>query len=372
MKLRLFYFAPPENVATARWLSAFVRLGHEVHLGTTNTTAGKAIPGVVVHDINVNGAIPRGVRFIPRWIKVNRILREVRPDVVHGHMISWSGGYAAYFLRRPLVMTPWGSDILVSPQRSRLRWWETRWRLSRCDLITVSSENLKRAVSTFGIPEDRIALVRWGVNVERIQSFRGHSHLRELANVPRDAFLVLATRWFEPIYNVETVLHAVPKVLSGTERSVCFVFLGGGSLEAQLKSQAIDLGVEKYVRFMGCLPHEELEECYGGADAYVSVPHSDGAPVTLLEAMAAGLPVVVNDLPANLEEIRDGWNGYVVSRSDSGAIAAAILRLIENKGRCQEFGERNMKIAKEKADHMTHMRKMEKIYEQLVQSRQRL
>ena len=83
--LRLLYFAPPKNIHTVRWLSAFVQMGHEVHLVTRDTVAGRAIPGVVVHDITVEENLPKPFRVIQRWKKVKNILCTVQPDVVHGH-----------------------------------------------------------------------------------------------------------------------------------------------------------------------------------------------------------------------------------------------------------------------------------------------
>ena len=371
MKLRLFYFAPAGSIHTVRWLSAFVAMGHEVHLATTDVDAGRAIPGVIVHDMNVDGARPGPVRFMRRWKRVRDTLYAVRPDVVHGHCLSWSGGYAAYFSVHPLVMTAWGSDVMVGPNRWRLQWFITRLRLRRCDLVTVDSEDLKRSVMAFGLPEGRIALIQWGVDVERIRSLQGSDRLRQLADVPPDALVMLSTRRFEPIYNLDTVLHAIPRVLGRTDRKVCFVFIGGGSLQAQLESLARNLGVEKHARFIGDLAHEDLEECYGGADVFVSVPQSDSTSVSLLEALTAGLPSVVSDVPSNLEWIRDGWNGWVVPRGDPEALANALVRLIEDQAAREEFGARSEKIAIEKADHIANMRKMEGLYRALAMSGRR-
>jgi glycosyltransferase involved in cell wall biosynthesis len=224
----------------------------------------------------------------------------------------------------------------------------------------------------FGVSEDRIALIQRGANVARIRSFRGSGRLREVANVPQNAFVVLSTRRFEPIYNLETILRAIPKVLDAINHAIYFVFIGGGSLHCRLESLAKDLGVDEHVRFIGDVAHEELEECYAGAQVYVSVPQSDSTSVSLLEAMAAELPVVVSDVPSNLEWIRDGWNGYIVRRGDSDAIAQAIIRLLGDGAARMAFGVRSTEIAIEKGDHATNMRKMEELYLTLVRSYQGL
>jgi glycosyltransferase involved in cell wall biosynthesis len=370
-KLRLFYFAPLESVHTVRWLSAFVKLGHEVHLATTNVAPAHGIRGVAMHDIHLRDPLPSPLRFFQRWLKVRRILREVRPHIVHGHCISWSGGYAALVNVHPLVLTAWGTDILVGPRDSWLQRILIPWRLRRADLVTVDSEDLGRAAMAFGVRQDRLALIQWGVDVERIRSLRGNGRLRRVANVSPGAVAVLSVRYFEPNFNLESVMRAIPKVLSGTRQEVCFVFVGGGSLQSALEGLAKQLGVDRYVRFIGKLPHEELEECYGDADLYVSVPQSDSTSVSLLEAMAAGLPVIVSDVPSNLEWIQDGWNGYVVRRGDSAAIAESVLRLLENGDLRRQLGVRNAQLATERADHLTNMRKMERLYQELVVARTR-
>jgi glycosyltransferase involved in cell wall biosynthesis len=367
MRLRLFYFAP-SSIHTTRWLSAFVNMGHVVHLATTDVDFGNSIPGVIVHDMNVSGTRPGPTRFMRRWKKVRNILREVRPDVVHGHSVAYSGEYAAYFRVRPLLITAWGSDVLVGPVRSRLQRIATRWRLRQCDLVTVDSSHLKQAVINLGVSGDRIVLIQWGANVERIRSFRGSPRLRQLSNVPQDAFVVLSTRRFEPIYNLETILRAIPKVLDATKQAIYFVFIGGGSLHRRLESLAKDLGVDEHVRFIGDLAHQELEECYGGADVYVSVPQSDSTSVSLLEALTAGLPVVVSDVQSNLEWVRNGWNGYIVPRGDDKSVADAINSLIGDEPARRAYGGRSQEIAMEKADHIANMRKMEELYLALVRS----
>lgn len=372
MKLRLFYFAPANHIHTVRWLSAFVNMGHEVHLATTDVDFGNSIPGVIAHDMNVDETKPGPVRFMRRWKKVRKIVRDVRPDVLHGHCLASGGAYSAYFGFHPLVITAWGCDILDRPRESPLYWFQTGWCLRRSDLVTVDSEDLKEAVTAFGVSSERVTLVQWGVNLERIRSLLGSSRLRQLANIPQDAFVVLSTRRFEPIYNLETILRAIPKVLDTTKKAIYFVFIGGGSLHRRLESLAKDLGVGEHVRFIGDLAHEKLEECYAGAQVYVSVPQSDSTSVSLLEAMAAGLPVVVSDVPSNLEWVRDGWNGHIVRRGDSDAIAQVIIRLIADGAARMAFGARGAEIAIEKGDHAANMRKMEDLYLTLVRSCQGL
>ena len=82
--------------------------------------------------------------------------------------------------------------------------------------------------------------------------------------------------------------------------------------------------------------------------------------------MACGLPVVVSDVPANLEWIKDGYNGFVVPRKDSEILTKKIIRLSKNKKIRQKFGDRNLKIARERTDINENFKNLEAMYKELV------
>ena len=101
------------------------------------------------------------------------------------------------------------------------------------------------------------------------------------------------------------------------------------------------------------------------ADIAVSVPSSDGTPVSVLEAMACGAAPVVSDLPSLREWITDGENGLLVPVGDPEALAAAIVRLLQQPHLREQFRQRNQEIIHSRADHQVEMQKMEQLYESL-------
>jgi glycosyltransferase involved in cell wall biosynthesis len=102
------------------------------------------------------------------------------------------------------------------------------------------------------------------------------------------------------------------------------------------------------------------------SDLYVSSSLSDGTSLSLLEAMACGLPVVVTDVPAILEWVVNGENGLVVPRRSIDELAEAIIYLLQREDVRKEMGEKNIAIAKERADWDKNFKKLEDIYETLV------
>ena len=141
------------------------------------------------------------------------------------------------------------------------------------------------------------------------------------------------------------------------------------SQNPELQQLAVSLNVIKYTEFISKLvDYNELPEMLYGVDIFISVPSSDSSSISLLEAMACGLPVIVSDIPANHEWVTDGWNGIIVPVRDPEKLAEAILHLIEKPDLMRLFGERNARIIREKADREKHMAHMEELYQQLLET----
>jgi glycosyltransferase involved in cell wall biosynthesis len=124
--------------------------------------------------------------------------------------------------------------------------------------------------------------------------------------------------------------------------------------------------LEDFVVCLGAVPVQDMPLYLNAADIYVSSLLSDGTSMSLLEAMACGLPVVVTDVPAILEWVDNGYNGYVVPRRDSEALAVKILELLRDQPLREKMSERNLSIAREQADWEKNFRKLERMYDMLV------
>jgi glycosyltransferase involved in cell wall biosynthesis len=135
---------------------------------------------------------------------------------------------------------------------------------------------------------------------------------------------VLHTRSLEKVYDVETLVRAVPLVLMQAPEAR-FVIAGTGSHEQGLKGMAHDLGVASSVNFMGMLNHETIVGLMEQASVYVSSSTADGTSIALMEAMAAGLVPVVSDIEANRPLVDHGRDGYLFSPGDKKDLSEKLL-----------------------------------------------
>lgn len=296
---------------------------------------------------------------------LRRLLGELKPDVVHSGYIWKDGFVAARSGFHPHLSMPWGSDILVEPDRSRVLRWIVRYVVRRADMITCDCEVVaNKIVAETAYPRGRIVVFPWGVDRALF-----HPGVPRLA-VRRergwdDKAIVIMNRSFEPVYNVAGFLEALPRVLRA--RPDVRVLLGGsGSQEPLLREIVRRDGLEEIVHFLGQVAPERMPGYLAAADLYVSNSLSDGTSLSLLEAMACGLPVVVTDVPANLEWVSRGVNGFVARSGDTASLVQTLITALGDPALLSRMGSSNAQVAAERADWERNFAKLEEIYRVLV------
>ena len=371
--MKICYLAGVGDIHTLKWVNYFAGKGHEVHIITNSLSSGRLGEGYseCVYFHLLTTLIPQhrvrsGYVNIPlQFIQVRRLINRIKPDVVHVHYLAIRALMAITSGFHPAVLTAWGSDILITPKKSRLQKFLTQYALKRADLITCSGENLKKEMIKLGADHVKIRIIHHGVDTQEFNPQRGREFRDKLGL--RGVPVVISIRKLKPIYNVEMLIRAVPLVLEH-EPQASFIIAGDGEQKKYLERLATSLGVSENVRFVGWVPHDELPNYLASADVYISTSLSDGASISLQEAMACEVPPVVTGIPANREWIKDGENGFLVPIDDMQAMADRIVYLIRNKEVREKWGKEGRKIIKERAEYEEEMSKMEKIYEGMVRS----
>lgn len=290
-----------------------------------------------------------------------RTLKEFQPDVVHAGWVTTCGLMSALSGIRPFLLMPWGSDVLLAHRSTRaqmkLKWVAHRANRITCDCLAVK----ERLVADVKYPEEKILVAPWGIDLRR---FRPHpqeaSELRSTLGW-EDKKILIMTRSFEPVYGIEYFLTSLPEVLR-REPQTRVILVGRGSLESKLRGMVEESGLRDCVHFAGFAPNADLPHYLSAADVYVSSSLSDGTSLSLLEGMACALPVVVTDVPANLEWIQDGFNGYVAPRQDSDALAERLVKMLRCETTRRTMSQRNFNIAQERANWEENFRKIEGLY----------
>ena len=383
--LRICVVGDLDGVHTHRWVRWFVERGHEMH-AVSYYQPLRPPSGVTVHALvggSVSTAEPGGWRPAARrlaeavspslWRLVNglryrrrglgKVIESVGPDVIHAHYVVEHGFYAALTGRRPLVVTAWGSDVLVAPRRSPLTRAIARYTLRRADLVTSNNEYMAQRLVELGAPPGKVALVVLGADAFFLEVPEASVNLRPAGETPPT---VISVRSLDSrLYNVDVILRAMALVRKRLLDARLLV-AGEGRLRAGLERLALRLGLEGAVTFLGYLDRETLRDALASSHVYVSVPRSDATAVSTLEAMAVGCFPIVSDLPSQEELVQDGENGFRVPVGASDALAERMVEALERPDlRCRAL-EPNRDLVRRRGMLEENMARMEELYRGLA------
>jgi glycosyltransferase involved in cell wall biosynthesis len=366
--MRICYISNPNSPHTHRWVKWFARRGHSVCL-VADTRVQEPPDGIPLFNLPARFNLPV-VKYLA-WIRWTRqIIQAWKPDILHAHRVTGGGWLGAFANFHPLVVTPWGSDLYLYPQRSVIAGWLTRRVLQQADLVTTDSADLRQQAVRFGADPEHASLVLWGVDSTIFHPPDDASALRRRLGIA-GAPVILSPRAINRVYNLDVLVDAIPTVLSQYPQAsfVLRDYNADSGYRDELKRQIANLNVGEHVVWAGpLLRWEDSAQYYQAADLVVSVPSSDATPVSILEAMACGIPIIASDLPSLREWITNGENGLLVPIRDANILAGAIQNLLGDERLRLAFRQRNLELVQERATHQAQMEKMERLYQDLLTS----
>lgn len=332
------------------------RLGHDVSLITRWRQAGAAREedlGYPVHALPPNHIGSRtpfrasGPRFPVELALTWHALRR-RFDVIHAHWLyptAWLAARAARACSVPLVATAHGADVQTEAETAYgYRQFPTNERrlhevAPRLDAAIAISPNLAERLAEIGVAPARIHQIPNGVDFVR---FSRAAALREATRLRLGAGSTTCLVFSVGRNQASKGFAIVPDVLSLLRRSgrdVIWCIVGAGVSGLQAKFEAA--GVAEHVRLVEAIrsppgslafPPDELIAFYGAADLFAFPSLTEGSPLVTLEAMAAGLPVVGNDVQGIRDSVSHEVDGLLTVPGDPASMASQIARLIDDAG----------------------------------------
>ena len=287
------------------------------------------------------------------------VIKSIKPDLIHAGPVQTAGWLAAQSRFHPLVTMSWGSDLLVdadsSPQMRRL----TEFTLGKTDVLIGDCEAVRQKGISFGVPSSRIVTFPWGVDLEHFSPADGESAVRDRAGW-QEGFVVLHTRSWEPVYGADVLARAFAQA-AVQQPDLRLFLLANGSMAPEIRKTLMP--VMHQVQFVGQVNHERLPEYYRASDLYVSASHSDGSSVSLMEALACGLPGLVSDIPGNREWLEGSQAGWLFPDGDAAALAQGILWAAARREELRENARHARQMAEERANWHENIKKLLSAYQ---------
>jgi Glycosyltransferase len=361
--MRIIYFSKNYTPHDYRFLSSLSKTEHEVYYLKLETNKhlieDRPVPENVQQILWAGGQPEFRWRDVPRLtFDLQRLTKQIKPDLIHAGPIQNCAFIVALSGFRPILAMSWGYDLVMDADKSAWMKWVTRYTLKRSAFF-ISDANVSRDKAVvFGMNPERTVIFPWGTDIEH---FTPKTFKR--SNVK--TFTLFCSRTWEAIYGVDVLAKAFVKVAS-VNPDVNLILLGSGSQGAKIRQILMNGGVLERVHFGGQVAQADLPRWYHMADLYISPSHVDGSSVTLMEALASGLPCLVSDISGNKEWIEDGVNGWLFRDGDAEELAGKILFAIKNRKSFKKIGEAARKTAKEKADWRKNFGKLLETYEKVL------
>jgi glycosyltransferase involved in cell wall biosynthesis len=364
-----------QNVHVAALATALVARGHEVVVYTRRDSSElprlvTMRPGLQVEHVPAGPAVPIAKDSLLPYMAafaegLSRTWQVHRPDVIHAHF--WMSGLASLqaatrhglpvvqtFHALGVVKRRWQGEADTSPP-SRLDL--EREVACRADRVIATCSDEAAELEALGVPADRINIVPCGVDVSVFRPAPERNRSRSRSRLLTVSRLV-------PRKGVEDAIRALALVPQAE-----LVIVGGPGVDQldadpevlRLRQVMAECGVADRVVLAGHLAHEELPAVIQASDLLLAVPWYEPFGITVLEAMACGVPVVGSAVGGLLDTVVPGVTGLLVTQRDPGSIAAAIRLLLDDEPRRAAMGRAG-------ADRVRRLYTWERIAEQTEQS----
>lgn len=360
------------------------KLGHEVHV-ISRSVNGREVHSVE-NDVFVHRIPTMRKRFLNApsfWFTLAKKYSKIRKDiggfdVLHGNDVD-DFSLSKWQAKEPRVVTIHHLACLVAQATPPLKRLldisgETGFTpliqkivISRADkIIAVSKFTKETLISSYHVRRSKIDVIPHGINAcEYFLSENEVLEFKKSIGLDNSIAFLFVGRMNDPRKNLQLLLRAFEIMSKNFNKSVKLILVGAGD-HLQIKEIAGSLGIKENLILLGYVDDGVLKKCYCACDVFVSPSLLEGFGLTILEAMAAGKPIIAFKVGAIPEIVRDNFNGKVIDKQNPKELSDAMTFFADNLGLAKKIGSRNRKYVAEKFSWEKAARMTERIYQELL------
>jgi len=323
------------SVVVLRLAQKAQEFGWHVDVLTTDITFKKVLKenNIGVIDLDVIWRDINPLKDLWGVYRLYKFLKNSDYTIVHTHTSKggFIGRLSAYMAKIPIIIhtvhgfafheqSSWFEIKLISSLEKLASNW--------CDKIVTVSEFHRKWALELGIGnEEKVVAIPNGISEERVKPTKPKNEIQKELNIEGKRVLLFTGR-LAPQKGVEYLLKAIPFLISKVNEPFVVLVVGDGPLRSYLEDLRKKFEIELYVKFLGF--RNDIGDLLNVSDIVVLPSLWEGLSIALLEAMAAGKPIVTTTIGSNLEVVRDGESAILVPPKNPELLASAIIKLIEN------------------------------------------
>ena len=244
------------------------------------------------------------------FLKSLGLIRKEKIDILHcqGFLSGLLGYGLSRITRIPYIVTVQRLESKQNPLKNFI--------YRKADFCLAASQAIKKNFESVGV--DKVEVIPNGIDLKRFEN---------LQRKPHSGFVVMTIARLEKVKGVEYLIRALATPALRRSAGIRLSVIGDGSERKNLERLVAKLGLTEKVKFLGEVPNQKIPEHLAGADCFVLPSLKEGFGIAVLEAWAAGLPVIGSNVGGIKELIEDGKTGILVEPGDPEAIAKAILKI---------------------------------------------
>lgn len=283
--------------------------------------------------IEINSSlVPKAFKRDRVYAKIARLVKPNSRLVLFNH--GWNYDFKNYLIK--------------NKKKSLAKYFDT------FDRIIVLANTFKQQIEELGVSADKIKVITTGINLNDF------SNVKTLFNKDKSHFNILFLSRIEEAKGIKEFIESLPQVLKN-HSNITYHIAGTGSYLETVKNHPIVLSNERYFKFHGYVRGEEKIRLLNSADVFVFPSYGEGCPVSVLEALAVGLPIIYTEVGALPDILENNKNGIKVKKHSSKEIADAIIILLNNETLRVEISKENRKYSTNFDLAIIH-KKLETIY----------
>lgn len=359
----------PDSFHHQKFCQYLIQLGYEVHFIALK-------PGSI-EGVKMYHTIPLGNFFMPIWaaktlLRVKKIIRQIKPDIVHGQYLT-IGGFLAYLSGfRPYTLTAWGSDILLYEQLNFAERMLLKRVINGSSFMTGDSRVLLDKSIKLGAKPRKYLDFIFGIDTNNFKK-RSSEILRKELNLVNQK-VVFCARSISPLYNIDILIDTF-SLIAKKNKQVKLALLMDVRDQIyfeKIKEMIRALKLTNKVILLPKIVNNQMFKYYNLAEVVVSIPSSDSCSVSFLEAMACQCKIVLSDLPylkewLTIDDKTKHGNFWVAPINDKKELASNLQKALDFQPKTFKIiGENNRKLIQKKAEIMANFKKLDRAYQEIL------
>ncbi|MCS0673424.1 glycosyltransferase [Cytobacillus firmus] len=347
--MKVVLLSPSKSSHTHKWALFYKQQGIEVTVVTFKDHYSEE-NAKEVHTVVLPKLLPGKLSYLFAVSHLRKLLKELKPDILHAHFVSSYGLVGALTQFHPFYVSVWGTDIYQFPLKNTVNRRIVEYTLGKADVICSTSHIMAKETSKY--TDKEIEVTPFGVDLSLFCPKKKEEGT---------SLKIGIAKGLDDVYGFRDLFQAFV-ILRSSFQELELMIVGDGPMREEYKEICRSLGIADAVHFIGRVPNH-LVPNYLREMAVVVMPSlEESFGVTAVEAMACGVPVVVSNADGLKEVVKNRETGLIVSKENPDMLAKAVAELLNDEGLRDILGQNGVKHVRDHYDWQENAGRMIKLY----------